>query len=317
MTELRDVRLGQSLCAVELRKATEAAARTASCSDKADFTAAMDSMECALEQSGLSARLFLGEDPADSAPRLHHRRLFGRTDCNPVWDVMVDPAEGACFMAPGLTNALACAAAAPFGALYDPGPAFYMEKFVIPPAAKGRIDPRLPIVERLALLARLLDKPVAELTVYVQEKPRHRDLIARIAAAGAKTALYPAGDVAGAVMAAIPGSGIDALMGIGGCREGMIAACAVKMLGGDFMARPAPQLGTERQAVSAAGIDTEAWLGLNDLIRSETALFCATGIADGLLLDGLQDDCGTMRIQSVVIGAPDSLRQILTSWQVR
>ena len=142
--------------------------------------------------------------------------------------------------------------------MMNPAPAFYMEKFVASAPARGKIDPHWPVDARSSpRLAEALNKDVSELTVFVLEKPRHRELVDRILGAGARVALYPAGDVAGALMAAIPGSGIDALMGTGGTPEGVMSACAMRGLGGEFLARLDPQLQTEAKAVKEAGIDTE------------------------------------------------------------
>ncbi len=121
-----------------------------------------------------------------------------------------------------------CSPWPPRGAMLNPGPAFYMEKFVASAPARGKIDPRWPVEKKLTALAEALGKDVSDLTVFVLEKPRHRELVDRILASGARVALYPAGDVAGALMAAIPGSGIDALMGTGGTPEGVMSACAIR-----------------------------------------------------------------------------------------
>ena len=308
MTELRDVRQGQSLCAYELRKATEAAARVmfarlGRAERQTAAAAARATLIAELDAHGLDARLLDGSG----------RRLGDPTRL-PGWDVLYDPAEGAACVAAGMTNALACLAIAPAGSLLDPGPAFYMEKLVAPPAAAAAIDPTAPVEGRLAALAHALGKSVADLTVYVLEKPRHRDLVERIEAQGARVALYPAGDVAGAVLASTPDSGIDALMGTGGVTEGLLSACAVRVIGGTFLARFDPQLATERRAVADAGLDTTRWMGLDDLVRADDVAFCATGITTGLLLDGVAPTAGRIRTQSLLVGGGAGERQVLTAW---
>lgn len=308
MTQLRDVRQGLSLCAYELRKASEAAARAAFIRltrperGPGDDSARL-AMEAELIHQGIQARIIAGStirlgDPA-------------RLD---QWDLVMDPTEGAACLTKGLTNAMACLALAPIGSLFDPGPAFYMEKLVAPPQAAGHLDPTAPVAERLTALARCLDKPISQLTVYVLEKPRHRNLVEAIQAAGARVALYPAGDVAGAILAALPGSGIDALMGTGGAAEGLLAACAAKVMGGTFLARLDPQLTTERRAVDEAGLDTRTWMGLDQLVRSDNVVFCATGIASGLLLDGIERRDGLERTHSLLVGGDANPRQMLTTW---
>src|SRR4029077_4119946 len=155
---------------------------------------------------------------------------------------------------------LAVLAVAPRGTMMDPGPAFYMEKFVAPAAVRGKIDPRWRTNRKLKVLAEALRKDVTDLTIYVLEKPRHRELIDDILAAGARVALYTAGDVAGALLAAIPGSGIDALMGTGGTPEGVMSACAIRGLGGEFLARFDPQLHTQTKAGRGAGLRHARWV---------------------------------------------------------
>ncbi|MCP5372906.1 MAG: fructose-bisphosphatase class II family protein [Hyphomicrobiales bacterium] len=239
---------------------------------------------------------------------------YGDASAPLCYDLAVDPVEGTSYLARGMTNAMAVIALTTEGAMFDPGPAFYMEKFVAPPVARGRIDPQAPVETKLKTLAHLLDKAVADLTVFVLEKPRHRELVERIHAAGARVALYPAGDVAGALMAALPDPSIDALMGTGGTREGLISACAVKALGGEFLARIDPQLATEKAAVQAAGIDVRDWHGIDDLVRGDEIYFAATGITTGLLFEGVQRVGGEELTQSLLIAGPGRHRQLLTSY---
>jgi fructose-1,6-bisphosphatase II len=126
--------------------------------------------------------------------------------------------------------------------------------------------------------------------------------------------LYPAGDVAGALMAAIPESGIDALMGTGGTPEGVISACAIRLLGGEFLGRLNPQLPTEIIAVREAGLDTLQWHGVEDLVNSDKAYFCATGITTGLLFEGVERSRTHEKTQTLMISGPRGERQILTTW---
>ncbi|OAN67016.1 class II fructose-bisphosphatase [Magnetospirillum moscoviense] len=322
MTELKDVRTSRMISAYDLRRATEAAARAAYAwigrGDKSQGdSAAISALESELANLGLDARILIGEGPREETSQLYHGQRFGDPGRLVRWDIAVDPVEGTSFLAKGMTNALACLAIAPTGTLFAPGPAFYMEKFAAPPAAKGRIDPDAPVEDKLKALSDILAKPVEDLTIYVLEKPRHRDLVERIHALGARVALYPAGDVAGALMAAIPGSGIDALMGTGGCPEGMLSAAAIKVMGGEFMARIDPQLATERRAVEAAGIDQQRWWKVDELVRSDDVVFCATGITTGLLLEGIERTATHERTQTLLVGGGADERQLLTSWHRR
>jgi fructose-1,6-bisphosphatase II len=279
--------------------------------------AAVDAMREALDQLAIDGVVVIGEGEKDEAPALYNNERVGKAGDAVQLDIAVDPIEGTTYMATGQTNSLAVIAAAPRGSMMDPGPAFYMEKLAVPPAAKGKIDPAWPVERRLTALAQALDKPIGELTIYVLDKPRHRPMIERIHEAGARVALYPAGDVAGALMAAIPGSGIDALMGTGGTPEGVMTACAVRALGGDFMGRLDPQLPSEQIAVRDAGLSTEKWYAMEDMIRSQNVFFCATGITSGLLLDGVQRHATHHRVHTMMISGASGERQFLTNWRPR
>ena len=272
----------------------------------------MQAMQQALIDQNIDAQILVGKGPADATPLLYHGQRFGQHD--PQWDIVLDPAEGTNFLASGMTNAMACLGLAPTGTLFDPGPAFFMDKLAIPPAAKGKVDPASPIEQRLADLAQALNKPINQLMIYVLEKPRHRAMVDAIQRTGAKVTLYPAGDVGGAIMAALPESGFDALMGIGGSPEGMLAAMAIRMMGGEFFARLAPQLATERIAVDEAGMDTTRWWRVDELVRTDHVVFCATGITSGLILDGIRHQAGLDCVQTLLIEGKALQRQILTSW---
>lgn len=232
----------------------------------------------------------------------------------PEFDIAVDPLEGTAYLAKGMTNAMAVIAMAPKGTMFLPGPAFYMEKFAAPEAASGKIDPSAPVEVKLTALAAALGKPLSELTVFVLEKPRHNGLVHRIHKAGARVALYPAGDVAGALMAAIPDSGIDALMGTGGTPEGILSACAIRAMGGVFMGRLDPQLPSEQAAVKTAGIDTTRWYDVGELVRSDQIYFSATGITTGLLFSGVERSGGLEKTESLVISGISGERQLLTTY---
>ena len=186
--------------------------------------AALDAMRSAIAEVDIDARVVIGEATAGEAPQPQRGEHLGRPGAAFKADIAVDPVEGTSYLVRGLTNALAVLAVAPRDAMMNPGPAFYMEKFVASAPARGKIDPVWPTAQKLEALAKILNKDISDLTVFVLEKPRHRDLVNEILAAGSRVAMYPAGDVAGALMAAVPGSGIDALMGTGGTPEGVMSA---------------------------------------------------------------------------------------------
>jgi len=309
-----------------LCRVTEAAARAAAGlvgrGNRGQSTqTAIEAMRSEVNKLSLSGRVVIGEEcnASDATGLPTGLELKCGQDGGPRFDIVVDPIEGTSYLARGMTNAMAVMALAPEGTLFDPGPAFYMEKFAAPAKARGKIDPGAPTGVKLGQLSQILDKPVSELTVFVLEKPRHRELVNQIHNAGARVALYPAGDVAGALMAALPDSGIDALMGTGGTREGMLSAVAIRALGGEFTMRIDPQLTTEKAAVSKAGMNTTVWMTLDDLVKSDNVHFTATGITTGLLFEGVEREGNLERTQSLLISGRDTngrggRRQLLTTW---
>jgi fructose-1,6-bisphosphatase II len=206
-------------------------------------------------------------------------------------DVAVDPVEGTSLLAYGRPEAISVVGVSPRGTMWSPGPAFYMKKLVVGRAARDAITLEsldAPVAETLRTIGEAKGKPVADLTVFILDKPRHIELIAEVRRAGARVLLRTDGDVAGALMAAMPDSGVDVLLGIGGTPEGVIAACAVSALGGALLGRLAPQRPDEHAQVEAAGLDTQLVLTNSDLVQSDDPYFAATGITDGVLLPGVR-----------------------------
>lgn len=318
MTAIRDERVDVPLLTYGLRLATEAAARAAydwiGRGDKIQGdSAAIAAMHAELQRLPVGGVVVVGEGPREECSILYDGERVGDASAPAEYDIVVDPVEGTSYLARGMTNAMAVLAMAPRGTLFEPGPAFYMDKFAGPPAVKGKIDPNAPLDEKLRVLSRELGKPVSELSIYVLEKPRHRELVERLHAAGVRVMLYPAGDVAGALVAAIPESGIDALMGTGGVPEGLLSACAIRAMGGEFVARLDPQLATERAAVEAAGLSTRRWYQVEELVRSDHVHFCATGITTGLLIEGIERGRHFEKTQTLMISGPRGERQLLTT----
>lgn len=307
------------LATFALREVTEEAARAASCwSGRADKNradgAAVDAMRRALDRLPARGVVVVGEGEKDEAPELYRGEVVGSGGEVISYDIAVDPVEGTTYLAKGLTNAMAVIGMAPRGAMLDPGPAFYMEKFAAPAAARDAVDPAWSTERKLRRLAEALAKPVSELTVFVLEKPRHNRLIEEIGAVGARIALYPAGDVAGAILAGFGDGRIDALMGTGGTAEGILSACAIRGMGGVFWGRLDPQLTTEKARVRDAGLSTERWYPVEELVMSPDILFCATGITTGLLFDGVAREGGYHRTQTLMISGNPYERQLLTTW---
>lgn len=266
--------------------------------------AAVDAMRSVLETIDMDGVVVIGEGEKDEAPMLYNGERVGNGH-PPEVDVAVDPVEGTTLLALGRPNAIAVIAAAQRGGMWSPGPSLYVDKIVVEKDARQAIDITLTPTENLHRIAGALGRRINELTVFVLDKPRHQNLIAEIRQAGARISLYTDGDVVGALMAAIPGTGIDALMGIGGTPEGVIAAAAVKALGGGMQAMLAPQSKAERKRIkNALNIKVNTVLALDDLITCDDAFFAATGITDGPFLEGIHyDRHGGVTTHSIVVRA--------------
>jgi fructose-1,6-bisphosphatase II len=303
-----------------LRNATESAALAAAEQIGCGLAegvegAAAKAMSQALARLPFAVRIAVGEGREGEVSSLYDGQIIGGDQRDPAFDLAVDPGEGATYLADEFTNAMTVLALAPVGAMQIPSPALYMEKFATPPAAKGQIDPAWPVVEKLAVLGKVLGKEVEELTIFVLEKPRHRGLIDQITELGAEVTSFPAGDVAGALLSALPHSGIDAMMGTGGIREGILSACAARALGAGFQVRIDPQLQSERMAVEQAGFDVTRWIPAEELVTSTDICFCATGITTGLLLEGVERIEGLDRVQTLKIAGSTGESQLQTTWR--
>ncbi|MCB0192380.1 MAG: class II fructose-bisphosphatase [Anaerolineae bacterium] len=310
--------------AMELVRVTEAAALSAAhhmgMGDKeAGDQAAVDSMRAVLDTISMDGTVVIGEGEKDEAPMLYNGEKVG-SGSPPAVDVAVDPVEGTRLLALGRPNATSVIAISERDSMWKPGSSLYMKKIVVDRNAKHAIDISLSTTTNLHRIAGALGRQVHELTVFVLDKPRHKELIAEIRQAGARISIQTDGDVVGALMAAIPGTGVDILMGTGGTPEGIIAAAAVKALNGGMQAMCDPQSDAEREKVMAElGDDFDKTLTLNDLIKCEDAFFAATGITDGPFLEGVHyDRQGGVTTHSIVIRAlSGSMRYIKGVHQLR
>jgi fructose-1,6-bisphosphatase II len=279
-------------------------------SGRAADAAATDAMRAALVTAPGSGTVVIGEGEKDAAPMLFDGERVGRPSA-PPFDIAVDPLECTQLCAAGLPGALTTIAFAAPGSLWSPGPAHYMEKLVVSHAAREAIDLRDEPEANLGRIADALGRSVDATRVLVLDKPRHGELIARLRAAGAQVQTPAAGDVAGAVLAALPGSDVDVLMGVGGTPEGVLAACAVRALGGAMQARVAPQRPTEVRRVAAAGLDVSDVLTADDLATGP-ALFAATGVTGGALLRAPWAGDGLVSTESLLV-RPGCVRWIVDS----
>jgi fructose-1,6-bisphosphatase II len=262
----------------------------------------------------------IGEGEKDHAPMLFNGEEVG-DGSGPACDVAVDPIDGTRLTANGMPNAISVLAVSARGSMYDPSAVFYMRKLVTGPAAADVVDLEAPVAHNIAQVAKAKACSPHDVTVVILDRPRHAELISEVRAAGARIQLITDGDVAGAIMAARDGTGVDLLLGTGGTPEGIIAACAIKCLGGTIQGRLAPRDDAEREKAVAAGHDLSRVLTTDDLVASEDAFFAATGITDGELLAGVRYRAGGATSHSLVMRARSGTTRTITSehqlWKLR
>jgi fructose-1,6-bisphosphatase II len=300
MTEAIDRNL-----ALELARVTEAAAMLAARwmgrGDKeAADQAAVDAMRLVLGSVAMDGIVVIGEGAKDEAPMLYVGEQVGHAT-EPKVDIAVDPIDGTRLLSLGMPNAIAVVAVADRGSLFASPDIMYMEKIAVGPEAAGAIDVNDTVENNLKRIANSKHRDVQDLTVVILDRPRHEGLIKDVRAAGARIKMITDGDVAGAVMAAMPGTGLDALMGIGGAPEAVIAACALKCIGGDIQCKLWPRNDDERRIAAEKKIDLDRVLDCNDLVSGENVFFSATGITDGELLEGVHFFGGGATTDSIVM----------------
>lgn len=272
--------------------------------------AAVDAMRVSFSTLRIDGMVVIGEGEKDKAPMLANGEKVGKGE-GPSLDVAVDPVEGTNLLAFGRPNAISVVAVAPKGSMFNPGPSFYMQKLVVSQEARDVVDLDAPVKDNLANVAKALGKSIQDLVVFVLDKPRHERLIAEIRQAGARIQLHSDGDVAGALMAVDPRSEVDMMMGTGGTPEGVLAACAVKGMGGQLLARLDPQSYVEKEAINEQGIDSREVLSINELVRSDDCFFAATGISGGDFLRGVRYSGRHAVTHSLVIrGKTGTLRYV-------
>jgi fructose-1,6-bisphosphatase II len=311
--------------ALELARVTEAAAmasaRWVGRGDKngADG-AAVNAMRLLINTVAMNGVVVIGEGEKDAAPMLFNGEQVG-DGSGPLCDVAVDPIDGTRLAANGMPDAISVLAVSARGAMYDPSAVFYMSKLVTGPDAADAVDIEAPPRANVAAVARAKHCSPHDVTVIILDRPRHAELIAEVREAGARIKLITDGDVAGAIMAARAGTGIDLLLGIGGTPEGVIAACAVKCLGGVILGKLEPRDDAERAKALAAGHDLDRVLTTDDLVASDDAFFAATGITNGELLAGVRYRAGGATTHSLVMRARSGTVRTISSehqlWKLR
>jgi fructose-1,6-bisphosphatase II len=291
--------------ALELCRTTEVAAlgaaRLMGRGDKeAADQAAVDGMRTMLATVGIRGVVVIGEGEKDEAPMLYIGEEVGDGN-GPEVDIAVDPIDGTTLLANGMPNSIAVVAVAERHSMFYPPHIAYMEKIATGPEAADEIDIERPIGENIERVAKALQLKVGDVTVVILDRPRHTELIHDVRATGARIKLIRDGDVAGAVVTAMPDTGIHMLAGIGGAPEAVIAACALKSIGGNMHCRIWPRNDEERRIVKEHGLDTTRVYGLNDLVNSNNVFFAATGITDGELLRGVHYTPHGATTQSLVM----------------
>jgi fructose-1,6-bisphosphatase II len=304
--------------ALELVRVTEAAAMAAGRwvgrGDKngADG-AAVNAMRQLIGTVTMDGIVVIGEGEKDEAPMLFNGERVG-DGAGPECDVAVDPIDGTRLAALGMGNALSVLAVSPRGSMFDPSAVFYMEKLATGPDAADVVDIRLPVAENVRRVAKAKRESPSDVTVVILDRPRHAAMVEEVRSTGARIVFITDGDVAGAIMAAREGTGLDLLVGIGGTPEGIIAACAIKTLGGVIQGRLWPVDDDERQKAVDAGHDLDRVLVTDELVRGEDVFFVATGVTDGEMLKGVRyGGGGTVRTHSIVMRSRSGTIRVVES----
>ncbi|MCT9932680.1 class II fructose-bisphosphatase [Planotetraspora sp. A-T 1434] len=307
--------------ALELVRVTEAAAMAAARwvgrGDKngADG-AAVNAMRQLINTVSMRGAVVIGEGEKDNAPMLYNGEEVG-DGTGPDCDVAVDPIDGTRLCALGMNNAISVIAVSERGSMYDPSAVFYMEKLVTGPEAADQVDIEAPVADNIRAVARAKGAKPSDVTVVILDRPRHEGVVKEVRETGARIKFITDGDVAGAIMAARAGTGVDLLLGIGGTPEGIIAACAMKCLGGVIQGKLWPRDEQERRKALDAGLDLGQVLTTDDLVRSDDVFFAATGITDGELMYGVRFQGGAAVTHSLVMrGRSGTIRKIESEHQL-
>ena len=274
---------------------------------------AVDAMRKSLSTAGFGGVVVIGEGEKDEAPMLFTGEVIGDAAAI-AWDIAVDPIDGTALAAAGVDGAVSVMAAASRGGMMAAPEIYYMQKIVSGPAGVGVLDLDFEPERNVELLAGALGKPISEVNVAVIDKGRNQELISRIRATGANWVRFAEGDVAMAVAAATPGSGVDLLLGIGGNPEGVVTACAVQALGGFMQGRLMPLTQVEMEGAVAAGYDLERKFELGDLAAGERFIFVLTALTDGPLARGMREADGGVFVETYVLDSELDGPQVISEW---
>jgi len=275
--------------------------------------AAVDAMRTLISTVSMRGVVVIGEGEKDEAPMLFNGEEVGAGE-GPECDVAVDPVDGTTLMAKGMPNAIAVLAVAERGTMYDPSAVFYMDKLATGPEAADVVDITVPPRENIARVAKAKGAAREDVTVCILDRPRHEDLVRQVRDAGARIKFISDGDVAGAIMAAREGTGVDLLLGVGGTPEAIIAACALTCMGGVLQGKLWPRDDAERQKAVDAGHDLDQVLTTRDLVSTDNVYFAATGVTDGELMRGVRYRAGGAQTQSIVMRGKSGTIRLVDSW---
>ena len=291
---------------MELVRVTEAAALASARwmgrgkKDEAD-DAATTAMRNVFDTVPMKGTVVIGEGEMDEAPMLYIGEKLG-TGYGQRVDVAVDPLEGTNIVASGGWNALAVIAVADHGNLLH-APDMYMDKIAVGPEAVGKIDINAPLIDNVKAVAKAKNKDIEDVVATILNRPRHEHIIHQLREMGVRIKLINDGDVAGAINTAFDSTGVDILFGSGGAPEGVLAAVALKCLGGEIQGKLIPQEEAELERCIKMGLDVNKILLMEDLVKGDDAIFAATGVTDGELLRGVQFKASYGETQSVVMRA--------------
>jgi fructose-1,6-bisphosphatase II len=275
--------------------------------------AAVDAMRYVLGYIRMDGIVVIGEGEKDQAPMLYIGERIGDGSDLHV-DIAVDPIDGTTLVAKGLPGAISAVALSARGTMNCPRQLVYMNKIVTGREAKDFVDIDASVAENLKNIAKVKKRTVSELTVVVLDRPRHEQLLSEIRSAGARVKLISDGDVAASIQAALPDTGVDVLMGIGGTPEGVLSAAAIHCIGGGIQCKAWPRDEKERKAAIADGVDLNKVYRTEDLVNSEDVFFAATGVSSSELLKGVRYSSGGAQTQSLAMRSRSGTIRWIDSW---
>jgi len=303
---------------MELVRVTEAAALAAArflgMGDKNLVDgAAVSAMRYVLDHVRMDGIVVIGEGEKDEAPMLYIGERIGDGSGLHV-DIAVDPIDGTTLVAKGLPGAISAVALSARGTMNCPRQLVYVNKIVTGSEAKDAVDIDASVADNLKNIAKAKKRKVSELTVVVLDRPRHEQLLSEIRSAGARIKLISDGDVAASIQAALPETGVDVLMGIGGTPEGVLSAAAIRCIGGGIQCKAWPRDEKEKQAAMADGVDLDKVYKTEDLVNSEDVFFAATGVSSGEMLKGVRYSSGGAQTQSLAMRSRSGTIRWIDSW---